>query len=885
MKKIIYGLIICSLTSFGQIYGQESHGGKPMTFSVSETVNTFRKIKGVSQINTNQLPTLDNTSEAMEAEKVSLAMGQQKSMLYGKSIDIDIDLKKTANVQLMGDSGKLYLYQICSPTAYALQVCFDAFKLPKGARMFMYDKEKTMFLGSFTSQNNFVTNKFATQFIPGNTVVIEYYEPNQVEFESQIHISGITHVFTDLKMGIYSAFETASCSLNKNASCQEGYGWERERKSVALVLMQVNKIVIEQYSGYTPKSDYWGYGSGALINDVQQDGIPYFLTANHLLSPKPTDYWQLKPLENPVNWIFLFNHDAPTCAGDGSTAPSNINVQDKGIFGAFVKSHDLAGFPTSDYLLLQLDATPSTIQSYGAVYAGWDINETNALLSKGTTCIHHPGGDAKKISIDSDSPVSDNPDGYSTFGDLYFWKVGWDIGITQPGSSGAPLFNSNHKIIGQLYGGGSSCDNRWGNDYFGKFSKSYELGGFRTYLDRDFTYSKTVGSYNPSKSGEHCYNGTECGGDCPPCAWVTSSAGWGGNPLSYNKVKDEAQGEVGVDCGGPYCKPCGGDAQCSNGIKDGDETDVDCGGSCQPCEIYCKGQVIYNGFGLTPGTIVIVTDFSSPAMSQVSNTDSSPSHISSSDIINPTNSPFLPAYTSVSNFIEASNSIVRSDQTVTFKSAGKITLKTGFSAKEGSTFKAKYETCAKCQKMYVSDLPDGMTNELRITQSGADRYDITVVNYWGIKTYSSSGYIYDKNPCLWNSSKPAGIYAVEVNLYNDCSGEKKRLSKVVVKIDSFIKISAASPNDIIDDENPINSDNLAIYPNPTRGKISVKNYSDVPIRTINVYNASGQLLIHKECDQNQYLTDIDLNRYANGLYLIKVQTTNNSYTKSIILQK
>lgn len=63
-------------------------------------------------------------------------MGKQKIMLYGKSIDIDIDFKKMAKVQLMGYSGKLYLYQISSPSAYALQVYFDAFKLPKGARIF-----------------------------------------------------------------------------------------------------------------------------------------------------------------------------------------------------------------------------------------------------------------------------------------------------------------------------------------------------------------------------------------------------------------------------------------------------------------------------------------------------------------------------------------------------------------------------------------------------------------------------------------------------------------------------------------------------------------------------------------------------------------------------
>ncbi|NOZ80076.1 MAG: hypothetical protein GXP63_00245 [DPANN group archaeon] len=42
---------------------------------------------------------------------------------------------------------------------------------------------------------------------------------------------------------------------------------------------------------------------------------------------------------------------------------------------------------------------------------------------------------------------------------------------------------------------------------------------------------------------------------------------------------EQNQDETGVDCGGS-CDPCD---HCSDGLLDGDETDVDCGGSCVPC--------------------------------------------------------------------------------------------------------------------------------------------------------------------------------------------------------------------------------------------------------------------------------------------------------------
>jgi hypothetical protein len=834
--------------------------------------------KAPSIINKNELPMLDNELVKKDAEIAEESMGYQKNKFYGKGIDINLDFKKVASVQQMGDSGKLYLYQITSPSAYALQVYFDAFKLPPGAKMYFYDKDKTMFLGSFTSQNNFANNTFGTTFIDGNTAVIEYYEPNQVAFESLIHISKISHVFLYASHGPFSKgnkdapdyWGASPCNINVN--CELGYGWDREKKSVALILAEYK---VADRIGYNYSSIYFGWCSGALINNTAQDGRPYFLTARHCLDLNEDTE---KPMDNAKNWLFLFNHEAPNCADNGSSVSASIS---QSVFGAFVRSIDDVGLPKSDYLLLELDAWPETLKGYGAVYAGWETSEYDAFMSPFTVGIHHPVGDVKKISKDNNPPVSDV--------NSYFWNVSWDQGITEQGSSGSPLFNSAHKIIGQLNGGQSKCSNQTGIDRYGKFSKSFDNGSFRGILDPLYTMVSSLGSYNPSKVGEHCYNniqdvdkgetGVDCGSpDCVPCSWVTT-VGWGANPLSNNKVMDKAQGETGVDCGGPNCKPCGGDAQCSNGIKDGDETDVDCGGSCIPCAVYCQGQVIYDRLGLSP-VIIIVEDLTN--LSRASNFDSRPAYTSSSDIIEPNNGDLLPAYTSVSNFIEAGNSHVNSGEVVTFKSAGSIKLKTGFSAKQGSTFKAKYETCQKCKKLNLYYYPIAMSKELRISQSGADRYDITVLRY-NQSIYSSSGYIFEKNPCLWNSGNTSmGAYRVIINLYNDCSGEKKTLDYIISIVPpSNINSLVSSTNDIIDDENTI----ITIYPNPSRGVVSIKNYSDEPIITINVYNSQGQQIIHQEYNNTTNLTDIVLDRYSNGIYMIQIKTAKNTYTKSIILKK
>lgn len=52
----------------------------------------------------------------------------------------------------------------------------------------------------------------------------------------------------------------------------------------------------------------------------------------------------------------------------------------------------------------------------------------------------------------------------------------WDEGTTEGGSSGSPLFDQNHRVIGQLGGGQAACGNNK-SDWYGKFSVSWTGGG------------------------------------------------------------------------------------------------------------------------------------------------------------------------------------------------------------------------------------------------------------------------------------------------------------------------------------------------------------------------------------------------------------------------
>ncbi|NJK96891.1 MAG: hypothetical protein HC905_20005 [Bacteroidales bacterium] len=78
------------------------------------------------------------------------------------------------------------------------------------------------------------------------------------------------------------------------------------------------------------------------------------------------------------------------------------------------------------------------------------------------------------------------------------WLVNFDAGATNEGSSGAPLFSKQKRIIGQLHGGGD------GEEFYGKLNYSWNnsTSGYKqlkTYLDPTNSGVKTLDGYTPDK--------------------------------------------------------------------------------------------------------------------------------------------------------------------------------------------------------------------------------------------------------------------------------------------------------------------------------------------------------------------------------------------------
>jgi hypothetical protein len=167
---------------------------------------------------------------------------------------------------------------------------------------------------------------------------------------------------------------------------------------------------------------------------------------------------------NASQWIFYWDYEYPGCSS--STEPAH-----KATTGATV----IANNSVSDFALLKLTQDPRNLTNFIPYYLGWDRSST---IVSGVG-IHHPKGDVKKIS--TSTQIQNQSAQITISGDVCLanthWKIIWNAGTTEGGSSGSPFINNNKKVIGQLHGGNASCTNLSASDYYGKFSVSWTGNG------------------------------------------------------------------------------------------------------------------------------------------------------------------------------------------------------------------------------------------------------------------------------------------------------------------------------------------------------------------------------------------------------------------------
>lgn len=367
------------------------------------------------------LPAVD-VATLMQEDAARAAQGIKGPFRFGFEHATDYTTQNSGSWFTMPNGDRVWRLQLHCPEALSINLQFSNYVIPEGARMFLYNEAGAV-RGAFNALSNPGHTAFGTAPLEGDRITVEYIEPPAVAGQGSLAISTVVHGYRLLGKGQDRGFGNSG-PCNVNTICPEGDNWRQEIRSVAHLVLG------------------GGVCTGSLINNCANDSTPYFLTANHCTEGNNSN----------ASWVFIFNWESPVCD------PTENAPMDHSITGC----EKLLEYPPTDASFLLLNSTPPA--DFHPYYSGWDKSGTAPDSVVG---IHHPAGDIKKI-CSSHGPIIEG-----VMGSADCWQVTqWHSGTTEPGSSGSAIWNQDHRIIGQLYGGQASCNNNV-NDYYGRFNLTY----------------------------------------------------------------------------------------------------------------------------------------------------------------------------------------------------------------------------------------------------------------------------------------------------------------------------------------------------------------------------------------------------------------------------
>lgn len=387
--------------------------------------------------------------------------------IYKHAHPIAVDLNIAKKLKWKYDGILAYgKFTIKLKDAKSLSLNFNQFFLPAGTEMYVYNQDGEMIQGEITPSENNESKSWGTWVYKGDKIVIELKIPVNKKSELLLNVNNIAYGYKEIYQTQQIGGFGQSSNCNINVLCSLGTGWEPERNSVAHCL----------------SGDGSGFFSGSLLMNTCNTASAYFLTANHAFE-------HATPVRNVSNWRFIFQAWSSTCPNPG------VNTNGVTFNGSTLR----ANWAGSDFCLVQLTSMPAS--NSGIHYAGWNRNVTGINQ---VSILHHPRGDLMKITRDNDAPQSVvHPD----ISGLQCWQSVVEFGATEPGSSGSPYFDQNHRVIGQHYGGSVSqlslptCDQI--TKFAGRFDVSWTGGGtnatrLSNWLDPSGSNAMTTNTTNAS---------------------------------------------------------------------------------------------------------------------------------------------------------------------------------------------------------------------------------------------------------------------------------------------------------------------------------------------------------------------------------------------------
>ncbi len=335
---------------------------------------------------------------------------------------------------------------ILAPGAKGITICFDSIFLDQETEIVLYNRDKNFVFGPFSSRNIY-KHEFWTDVVPGESVTLEI--KSKAGSNDKIHISNIIYSIAEERINPFNNATPKLESCQINVKCPDGNDFLTERDAVCHIYVTVGSHLHQT--------------TGCLIANNSSTFVPYILTAFHGLDDDASGSLSPSEIASLSNVQCRFFYESSSCSSEGSSNSVTFNGAD------FV-----AAYRYEDVLLFRL--YPTNIIDCRFSYLGWEKNADNP--SK-VTMLHHPAGSPMKISIASNGAITFPGQVYLSggiyFPENYAQEELWSNGISESGSSGAPLLNQNKLFVGQHSGGWTWC-NVPGHAYGGRLYYSWDHG-------------------------------------------------------------------------------------------------------------------------------------------------------------------------------------------------------------------------------------------------------------------------------------------------------------------------------------------------------------------------------------------------------------------------
>ncbi|MGY6631531.1 MAG: hypothetical protein ACXIUL_11035 [Wenzhouxiangella sp.] len=465
-------------------------------------------------IDTLRFDALDLAAIAAEDQQRQ-ADGEPPRFAFPHPVAIDASQRGTRHEQ--GDQ-LVWRLRVVADQANLVNFGFQNLYLPEGSRLFIYSgkaaidgqMDRFSVIGPYDERINRDHGEFWTPNLQGDEAIIEVNVPADQADQFRLQIAQVSHGYrgfgsaalgyhqdpanrgeSDAKQACDTTEGIRSGACNQDVAClSDDDPWNDPRRSVGAY----------QRSGTFACT-------GSLVNNTANDQRLLFITARHCITPAQTP-----------SIVVYWDYEWPTCRRPGAAGGTDVNPPDPNLTnsgGTFLAStsNPFGGQCTapdecSDVFLLELDGEPN--EEVELHWAGWDRRPPPSVCAQGPgnsteglcATIHHPGVHEKRITWVAQDIQVGNISGAQNIHWHPFWHPNppelpnmpggapatIPPAVTEPGSSGSPLYSADRRLLGVLSGGPAFCGATGASlsDFYGGIWHAWDGMGTPTTRVRDY---------------------------------------------------------------------------------------------------------------------------------------------------------------------------------------------------------------------------------------------------------------------------------------------------------------------------------------------------------------------------------------------------------------